>query len=184
MNSSNTFGEDISIGFLGRLNKNKGIEELLSAFNNLDTTNLTLTIGGYSEPAYLEYLKSISNEESYKKIKYLGYVSNRKTFYDSVDLFVFPSFSEGLGLVLLEAMSFSKVCVTRDILPMNTYLTKDSGYLFKKNEELLISLNEAIEDLRRDNKKIKSKLFNIEQMVKKSSAETIFPMIEKVYQSE
>jgi glycosyltransferase involved in cell wall biosynthesis len=45
LNSSNTFGEDISIGFLGRLNKNKGIEELLSAFNNLDTTNLTLTIG-------------------------------------------------------------------------------------------------------------------------------------------
>jgi hypothetical protein len=43
---------------------------------------------------------------------------------------------------------------------------------------------EAIEDLRRDNKKIKSKLFNIEQMVKKSSAEIIFPMIEKVYQSE
>jgi glycosyltransferase involved in cell wall biosynthesis len=184
LNSTSTFGEDISIGFLGRLNKNKGIEELLSAFNKLDTTNLTLTIGGYSEPAYLEYLKSISNEESYKKIKYLGYVSNRKTFYDSIDLFVFPSFSEGLGLVLLEAMSFSKVCVTRDILPMNTYLTKDSGYLFKKNEELLISLNEAIEDLRRDNKKIKSKLFNIEQMVKKSSAEIIFPMIEKVYQSE
>ena len=81
-------------------------------------------------------------------------------------------------------MSFSKVCVTRDILPMNTYLTKDSGYLFNNNEELLTSLMEAIEDLRRDNKKIKSKLFNIEQMVKKSSAEIIFPMIEKVYQSE
>ena len=81
-------------------------------------------------------------------------------------------------------MSFSKVCITRDILPMNTYLTKDSGYLFKNNEELLISLNEAIQDLRGDNKKIKSKLFNIEQMVKRSSAEIIFPMIEKVYQSE
>jgi glycosyltransferase involved in cell wall biosynthesis len=184
LNSTNTFGEDISVGFLGRLNKNKGIEELLSAFNKLDTTNLTLTIGGYSEPTYLEYLKSISNEESSKKIKYLGYVSNRKTFYDSIDLLVFPSFSEGLGLVLLEAMSFSKVCITRDILPMNTYLTKDSGYLFKNNEELLISLNEAIQDLRGDNKKIKSKLFNIEQMVKRCSAEIIFPMIEKVYQSE
>ena len=36
----------------------------------------------------------------------------------------------------------------------------------------------------KDNKKIKSKLFNIEQMVKKSSPEIIFPMIEKVYQSE
>ena len=114
----------------------------------------------------------------------MGYVSNRKKFFDSVDLFVFPSFSEGLGLVLLEAMSFSKICITRDILPMNSYLTKDSGYLFKDNEELLSSLNEAVKDLRYDNKKIKSKLFNIEQMVKKSSVDSIFPLIEKVYQNE
>ena len=183
-NPSNVFGEDISIGFLGRLNKNKGIEELLLTFNKLDTTNLTLTIGGYGEPSYLRYLHSISNKESRKKIKYLGYVSNRKIFFDSIDLFVFPSFSEGLGLVLLEAMSFSKICITRDILPMNTYLKKDSGYLFKDSEELLGNLNEAIKDLRGDSKKIKSKLFNIEEMVKKSSVEKIFPMIEKVYHSE
>ena len=67
---------------------------------------------------------------------------------------------------------------------MNSYLTKDSGYLFKDNEELLSSLNEAVKDLRYDNKKIKSKLFNIEQMVKKSSVDSIFPLIEKVYQNE
>jgi hypothetical protein len=81
-------------------------------------------------------------------------------------------------------MSFSKICITRDILPMNTYLKKDSGYLFKDSEELLGNLNEAIKDLRGDSKKIKSKLFNIEEMVKKSSVEKIFPMIEKVYHSE
>ena len=183
-NPPNSFGADISIGFLGRINKNKGIEDLLSTFNKIDTNNVTLKIGGYADPSYIEYLQSISSEESNKKISYLGYVSNRKKFFDSVDLFVFPSFSEGLGLVLLEAMSFSKICITRDILPMNSYLTKDSGYLFKDNEELLSSLNEAVKDLRYDNKKIKSKLFNIEQMVKKSSVDSIFPLIEKVYQNE
>ena len=30
--------------YVGRLSKNKGIEELLLTFNKLDTTNLTLTI--------------------------------------------------------------------------------------------------------------------------------------------
>ena len=183
-NPPDSFGIDISIGFLGRINKNKGIEDLLLTFNNIDTDNITLRIGGYAEPSYIEYLQSISTKESNKKISYLGYVSNRKNFFDSVDLFVFPSFSEGLGLVLLEAMSFSKICITRDILPMNTYLTKNSGYLFKDNKQLLSSLNQAIYDLRHDNKKIKSKLFNIEQMVKKSSAGSIFPQIEKVYQDE
>ena len=87
-------------------------------------------------------------------------------------------------MVLLEAMSFSKVCVTRDILPMNSYLTEESGYLFDNNDGLLRSLNDAVHDLRHDTKKIASKLFNIEQMVKKSSASSIFPLIEKVYQDE
>lgn len=183
-NPPNSFNEDISIGFLGRLNKNKGIEELLTAFNHLDTKNLTLKIGGHAEPSYLEYLQSISSEGSNEKISYLGYVSNRKTFFDSVDLFVFPSFSEGLGLVLLEAMSFSKICITRDILPMNNYLSNDSGYLFSDNEELLSTLKLAIEDLRYDIKKIKSKLFNIEEVVKKSSANMLFPLIEQVYHNE
>ena len=183
-NPQKTYGKHISIGFLGRMNKNKGIEDLLSIFNKLDTKNLTLKVGGYAESSYLEYLQSISSEEIKERISYLGYVSNRKAFFDSVDLFVFPSFSEGLGLVLLEAMSFSKICITRDILPMNSYLTEESGYLFKNNKEFLRILNQAIDDLRNDNNKIKSKLFNIEQMVKKSSAKKIFPLIEKVYQNE
>ena len=183
-NPQKTYGKHISIGFLGRMNKNKGIEDLLSIFNKLDTKNLTLKVGGYAESSYLEYLQSISSEEIKERISYLGYVSNRKTFFDSVDLFVFPSFSEGLGLVLLEAMSFSEICITRDILPMNSYLTEESGYLFKNNKEFLSIINQAIDDLRNDNNKIKSKLFNIEQIVKKSSAKKIFPLIEKVYQNE
>ena len=166
------------------MNKNKGIEDLLTVFNKMDTDNLILKVGGHAEPEYLNYLQSISTEESKQRINYLGYVENRNTFFQSIDLFVFPSFSEGLGLVLLEAMSFSKVCVTRDILPMNNYLTKESGYLFDNNDGLLRSLNEAVHDLRHDTKKIASKLFNIEQMVKKSSVENIFPLIEKAYFNE
>ena len=67
---------------------------------------------------------------------------------------------------------------------MNNYLSNDSGYLFSDNEELLSTLKLAIEDLRYDIKKIKSKLFNIEEVVKKSSANMLFPLIEQVYHNE
>ena len=184
LNSSFSSKEEISLGFLGRLNKNKGIEELLESFNKLDTEKINLNIGGYADRAYLEYLTQISEVDKRIKINYLGYVTDRKLFFDSIDIFVFPSFSEGLGLVLLEAMSFSKICITRDVLPMNSYLKEDSGYLFTDNEGLLRVLNEAIHDFRHDEGVIKTKLFNIEQMVKKSSVNNIFPVLDKVYNNE
>jgi glycosyltransferase involved in cell wall biosynthesis len=184
LNSIHKPKEDISIGFLGRLNKNKGIEDLLEVFNNIHDEKITLKIGGHAEKSYLQYLNQISFEEKRKNIKYLGYIKNRKKFFDSIDIFIFPSFSEGLGLVLLEAMSFSKICLTRDISPMNGYLSNESGYLFNDNNEMLDSLSQAINDYRLDSNKIKSKLFNIEEVVKKSSVASIFPLIEKVYNYE
>ena len=184
LNSNYSTKEDITIGFLGRINKNKGIEDLLEVFNNLDENNLNLVIGGHADEQYLEYLNSISQQTKKESIKYLGYVENRKLFFDEIDIFIFPSFSEGLGLVLLEAMSFSKICVTRDIPPMNNYLNLDSGYLFTDNTTMLNSLNEAIQDMRKDKNKIKSKLFSIEEVVKNASVASIFPLLEQVYNYE
>ena len=184
LNSKYAPKTDISIGFLGRLNKNKGIEDLLEVFNDIQDENINLKIGGHAEESYLQYLNKISLEEKRKNIHFLGYVKNRKKFFDSIDIFVFPSFSEGLGLVLLEAMSFSKICLTRDISPMNEYLTHESGYLFINNNQMLNCLEEAIKDFRHDANKIKSKLFKIEEVVKKSSVASIFPLIEKVYSYE
>ena len=184
LDSNFSIKEDISIGFLGRINKNKGIEDLLYVFNNLDTENTQLMIGGHADEQYLKYLNTIPLESKKEKIRYLGYVENRKLFFDEIDIFIFPSFSEGLGLVLLEAMSFSKLCITRDIPPMNNYLNLESGYLFTDTNTMLQSLEDAIYDLRHDKDKIKSKLFNIEEVVKKSSVISIFPLLEQVYSNE
>jgi hypothetical protein len=49
---------------------------------------------------------------------------------------------------------------------------------------MLNCLEEAINDFRHDTNKIKSKLFKIEEVVKKSSVASIFPLIEKVYSYE
>ena len=70
-------------------------------------------------------------------VNFLGYVSDRESFFNSINFFVFPSYSEGLGLVLLEAMSNGVVCLTRDIDPMNKIISHGiNGYLFKNNDDL------------------------------------------------
>ena len=176
--------ESITLGFLGRLNVNKGIEDLINAINSeqLISLDFKLLIGGVGTQEYLEKLRNMIEQENIKKVTFLGYIENREKFFNDIDIFVFPSFSEGLGLVLLEAMSFSKVCITRNILPMTNYIDQNSGYLFDDVNGLSDSIVSSIQDLGNDIESIQKKLFNIEKKLEKSSKENIFPELIKVYE--
>ena len=149
--------ENITIGFLGRLNQNKGIEDLIYSFLDTKRNNpelkrdLKLNIGGVGTKSFERKLARISKGDD---VNFLGYVSDRKDFFHSIDLFVFPSYSEGLGLVLLEAMSYGVPCLTRDISPMNKIVNdRENGYLFSDSNELsgvlsfVLKIDEAEKDL-------------------------------------
>ena len=132
--------DELRIGFLGRLNPNKGVEDLISVFMSIKnqkdfiSMNSKLLIGGVGSDSYERKLKDLANDED---VEFLGYVSDREEFFNSINLFVFTSYSEGLGLALLEAMSYGLVCIARDIDPMNKIITnKENGYLFSDNEDL------------------------------------------------
>ena len=108
----------------------------MSMKNKKDFTSMNskLLIGGVGSDSYERKLIDLANDED---VEFLGYVSDREEFFNSINLFVFTSYSEGLGLALLEAMSYGLVCIARDIDPMNKIITnKENGYLFSDNEDL------------------------------------------------
>ena len=174
----------VTLGFLGRLNVNKGIEDLIDALNSdeLKSLDFKLMIAGSGTDEYLEKLRNMIEKDNIENVNFLGYIENREAFFNNIDIFVFPSFSEGLGLVLLEAMSFSKICITRNILPMTNYIDEDSGYLFDDVNGLSHSIASSIQDLENNIELIQKKLFNIEKKLEKSSKENIFPELVKVYE--
>jgi len=174
----------VTLGFLGRLNVNKGIEDLINALNSkqLKSLDFKLMIGGSGTKEYLEKLRNMIDQDKTEKVNFLGYIEDREEFFKNIDIFVFPSFSEGLGLVLLEAMSFSKICITRNILPMTNYIDENSGYLFDDVDGLSNSIVSSIQDLENNIELIQKKLFNIEKKLEKSSKENIFPELVKVYE--
>ena len=131
---------ELRIGFLGRLNPNKGVEDLINVFMSMKNQNdpmlinSKLLIGGVGSDSYERKLKHLVSDED---VDFLGYVSDREEFFSSINLFVFTSYSEGLGLALLEAMSFGLVCIARNIDPMNKIITnEENGYLFSDNKDL------------------------------------------------
>jgi glycosyltransferase involved in cell wall biosynthesis len=104
------------MGTLSYLDPRKRIDLLIQAFlaANMDGE---LVIGGTGTDE--ARLKKLANED--KRIKFAGFVPEERQaeFYNSLDLFVFPSKIEGYGLPIVEAMACKKpVVVLRDsIMP-------------------------------------------------------------------
>ena len=182
MNSENK-SKTSTLGYLGKLNKNKGIEDLIDVYANLlkkenfNKLEPNLLIGGVGSQ---NYIKSVNKRISNKNIEFLGYVEDRYRFFNSIEIFIFPSYSEGLGLVLLEAMSHGVLCITRDVTPMNSIINNgENGFLFKDNNELMEIIEKALmlNSLEKD-KMVKSALEKIE---KSYSIMQMYLSIDKAY---
>ena len=171
--------QNLTIGFLGRLNKNKGIEDLIKSLNNLPI-QFNFVIGGHGSNSYIGYLKDQMTSELQEKTTFLGYIEDQSKFFEGIDIFVFPSYSEGLGLVLLEAMSYQKICITRNLEPMNQFINENNGYLFSNNNDLKDAILNASYDL--NNEKIYlEKIKNIKKVLEIYDIKNVFPKILEVY---
>jgi glycosyltransferase involved in cell wall biosynthesis len=106
MNNENIF----SVGTISHLNKRKRIEILIKSFLEASIANSELLIGGTGNQ--LQYLKKIANGDA--RVKFLGFVPDDELsdFYNSLDVFVFPSIMEGYGLPIVEAMACNKPVIT------------------------------------------------------------------------
>ena len=177
--SAVSYNTPLNIGFLGRLNKNKGIEDLVDSLNDINL-DFYLVIGGFGSQEYINYLKQKMNKNLRNRSSFLGYVEDQSKFFEGIDLFVFPSYSEGLGLVLLEAMSYQKICITRNVEPMNQFINDENGYLFNNNEELKNCVMQASNDITNEsifNKKIE----NTKKALERYDIKNVFPKILEVY---
>ena len=100
-------------GFVGRITKDKGVDELLSAFSNLE--GATLMIVGPQEGIQTLnptlYAQSLENEN----IRYIGAVQDVEKYYCAMDVLVFPSYREGFGNVVMEAAAMGTPAIISNI---------------------------------------------------------------------
>lgn len=101
--------EKFTILFLGLIGERKGIFDLMKVFIRLlkDGNDIVLNIGGNGNTKKLFY--AINNLGIKEHVKYLGWVSEeeRDCLFRKTDLFVLPSYGEGMPMSVLEAMSYS-----------------------------------------------------------------------------
>lgn len=89
--------------FLGRLNPDKGILDLVVAFRQITTNRFTsLLVVGPDEANLKKQLQAMAGETS-KKIFFVDYTDSPQNYMNAADVFCLPSYREGFGSVIIEA---------------------------------------------------------------------------------
>ncbi|WP_430974585.1 glycosyltransferase family 4 protein [Sunxiuqinia rutila] len=127
------------IGYIGRIDKGKGIETLLKATELIESKNIDFRVDIVGSGALEDRLKKELNDEIKTKIRFHGAKPQRdlRRFYNNFDIFVFPSerLNESLGLVGLESMACGTPVIGSSIGEIKNYI-KDgyNGYLFNPKD--------------------------------------------------
>jgi glycosyltransferase involved in cell wall biosynthesis len=139
--------EVVNFGYIGRIEKAKGVDDLLMAYIDLLKTNknvsLTIIGSGYG----YDKAKSVSNK--IKSIEILPGLSQEMLSekYSTFDYLVFPSHHESLGLVPIEAMMCGIPVIASRIGAVSGYIKDELTSLsFEPGNtiELLESMKKAI----------------------------------------
>ena len=125
------------IGHIGRFVQQKNHEFLIDIFNEIhkqDKNAILLLIG---EGPLKEKIQNKVNELGLdKNVQFLGQRNDVNELYQAMDMFLFPSLYEGLGMVLIEAQCSGLACVASTEVPFIAKLNRNVSFL---------SLNQPVE---------------------------------------
>jgi glycosyltransferase involved in cell wall biosynthesis len=144
-------GEDqVLLAFLGRLDREKGLDVLLSAMSHLAARGrpVEAIIAGEG-PARQMIENFIAHGEGGRCCRYLGFVPDVRAVLSAADIFVMPSRWEGFGLAAAEAMAASLPVIASDIPPLRGLLDGGTAGVLVEPEGS-VALGEAILRLAED----------------------------------
>ncbi|WP_256874908.1 glycosyltransferase family 4 protein [Nostoc sp. C052] len=142
----------VNLLFLGRIGQRKGAFDLIKAFSLLpleEQTRSTLIMAGDGEVEQAGNLVKTLNLENY--IKLPGWIGSgeRDVLLTQADIFVLPSYNEGLPLSMLEAMAWELPVIVTPVGGIPEIVTQsENGLLVSPGniEELSNAIKSLIEN--------------------------------------
>ena len=103
--------------YVGRLNERKNIKNLLIAFSKIKNKEWMLIIIGKVDNKFKNVDALIYELGIKKRVRFLGYIDDTDMYkiYSMAKIFCFPSFAEGFGLPVVEAMASGVPVLTSNV---------------------------------------------------------------------
>lgn len=146
------FAHDGYVLFMGTLEARKNLDGLLQAYGRLLARHASaprLVLAGAAGPEGQRWLDTIRRPPFAGHVEYLGYVSepDRQRVYAGARVLVLPSYEEGFGMPVLEAMSLGipVIAARRGAMPE---LVGDAGLLIvpEDAESIVDALSRVLTD--------------------------------------
>lgn len=145
--------EKLALVHVGRVARGKGQSDAILACEILAKNNIDFVlyiVGGFDEKYQDEFMKLYHSLEYKDKIKLVGFIKDVDSYLAKSDIFLFPSYGEGLSNAFLEALSNNLMCISYN----NTS--------FPELQELGFEFEMAKD---RDKEDLKQKLFHTVQLM-------------------
>ena len=179
------FLKELVLGYLGRIEPNKGMGEMLSAMERLkdEGRKIRLRIAGKEEREgeYLPKFREALGED----FEYCGLVSGerKREFLESLDVFVMPTYFEGLPMSLLETMSYGAVPVVTEVGSIPTVVKDGENGLFVKVKDVN-SICNALKKLDEDRELLAQMSEKAQRTIQENfSAEKYVERLNEIYNS-
>lgn len=174
----------LTLIFIGRIDKNKGFDEILNALNNikdnLDFRFILCGTGPYEDYVTSEFYKILGN-----RFEFHGVVTGltKENLLRKSHIFLLPSYFEGLPNALLEAMSFGLVPICTNVGSIPNVITNNiDGYLIPMRNSNVIS--EKIQYLNNDRVNLKNVATNAHKSIYVNySIESYIYKLNRIYDS-
>jgi len=116
--SLNISNDDFVFVFVGRLVKDKGINELIAAFTELSKENhniVLLLVGGFEAELDPLLPETLALMDANKKIVSVGWQNDVRPYLAMADSMVFPSYREGFPNAVLQSAAMGLPSIVSDI---------------------------------------------------------------------
>lgn len=165
-NDLNVKRDTVLLGCIGRIEKHKGQEYLITAMKHIGNARLVL-VGG-AEEKYLKKIKALCNElRISNRVVFITYRDDIPSLLKAIDILVLPTLTEGLSRIILEAMAAQKPVVATNV-GGNTEAVVDgeTGYIVPPGDSLALAArsNELVADKKKRTKMGQAGRIRVESM--------------------
>lgn len=129
------FTKPARLCFVGRLDAEKGIDDILQAINDYPDKNAFSGLDIVGDGAEMEELK-FKTKDICIPITFHGSLSREKviSIYKNADFILLPSKSEGFPKVIAEAANYGCIPIVSDVSAIGQYVNTTNGFLWKPYE--------------------------------------------------